>query len=1382
MNFIKSLFHPRPLASLLLVSLVPASAWAQDKPQGCRAGVDVVFTDALGLATEVASAEINLGRASNGTFRSAASAASTTPTTRLSIAAPAAGTYLLNASYSFGVDVLGQPLSFVRQQSVSIACGRTQEVAIAIPTGMKVAGSADVHLGRPTRPGRLAGAVVAEALGAASQLGEADLGKTESVVQGGCASDDFADGNLAPFSVNRIGNDALGSAAEAAGRLRLSAAGTELYHGSDNGTMVHQTVDGDFRAEIEIVGFPVDQGGQFRKAGLMVRSGLGANDARVMAMAVAHFPPSNAAALQFDVRLTNGGNATEIGSTVQNVTLPMRLAIQKRGDLVEVFYASPGNEWIKAGGALGGQATMPALASPVLVGAMASSYSANTTVTAELDNFRLCQPESDDPILPPPPPPCDPGSPLDVVFLLDMSGSMHFVNPDGSTKFTAAKASLRALNDALIGRGDGSRAALITFSGVNRDPAHNLANGARLRANLSGDLVGLNAILDGLSLAGTPNHATTPLPIALRLAAGVITDQVALTGSPIVIAVGDWTPNIDIRGFGAVEYPLDQVQAIPLKDGSNWRSKSEVAWTGNYRGSSNSFTGETLANSMALIEGFAQELNGTRIFGVVTTGDGSGIGTYRLQLAEYAAYFTSGEFFTADNQSEMVARMTEIMTAVNCGEDGLSSIGDTVWYDQDGDGNQDPDENGLAGVTVNLLDLDKNLLASTTTDGDGHYRFSGLTPGTYEVVVDTATLPVGIGDQTYDFDGVDSADYALVTVAAYQGQNDVDFGYDLDKKNDAPPLVECIEDNFNDDKLHPDWQAGFIGNANSGFADEKDGKLYVVGNGSEMFDADHGFFVYRAVQASALRVEVDLRGMVSGSGALFEKTGLMIRSSLDALAPRLMVQFQPNWPGVGGSLQFRYRTSQGATGSSTWATNLNPVNLPVRVAIEKHDDIYTVEYSTDDGVNWTRPVGGTAAPLTAALGDDLLIGMSVTSYAATTSIGGFDNFSLCPLEDREMIDEACVSEAEASPYSNYSGGHALWMPGISKQLVHGNTPGTWTQYSDGTARYTGTVHDLSNVNKIFEVDLQLSGYTTVAPPGSPKKELSSNAYAPVGPINPSTWFYYTTSDAILTGRGLWEGAVIQVTRRGPAFQVGKGANNKNLKYGGSGWFDWKVIQQPSSGPALQVSGDGDFNLDYDCDEIVNCILEAPPDQYSASGTLWGFSLAPFANDLRFVTPGTFTEYSDGTARLEAQVYKFGEPNKKFDVLVTLSGRTTSPPPGSPKLELHPNAYVPIGPIDPSIWHYYPTFNATFTGLGDWAGALVNVTRRGPAWQVGVGANNNNANAGASAWFFFTTVHQPHNHIRLPGTGIGDMKIEFGCPPAGHSELPTGSGSQSKGKG
>ncbi|PJJ73225.1 SdrD B-like protein [Diaminobutyricimonas aerilata] len=51
-------------------------------------------------------------------------------------------------------------------------------------------------------------------------------------------------------------------------------------------------------------------------------------------------------------------------------------------------------------------------------------------------------------------------------------------------------------------------------------------------------------------------------------------------------------------------------------------------------------------------------------------------------------------------------------------------IGNRVWFDADQDGIQDADEPPLAGVTVELVDADGNVVGTRTTDADGNYYFS----------------------------------------------------------------------------------------------------------------------------------------------------------------------------------------------------------------------------------------------------------------------------------------------------------------------------------------------------------------------------------------------------------------------------------------------------------------------------------------------------------------------------------------------------------------------------------------------------------------------------------------------------------------------------------
>ena len=69
------------------------------------------------------------------------------------------------------------------------------------------------------------------------------------------------------------------------------------------------------------------------------------------------------------------------------------------------------------------------------------------------------------------------------------------------------------------------------------------------------------------------------------------------------------------------------------------------------------------------------------------------------------------------------------------------AIGDYVWNDLNHDGVQGALEPGVAGVTVVLLTTDGTVIATTTTDANGHYVFDNVGAGDYQVKF--SNLPTG---------------------------------------------------------------------------------------------------------------------------------------------------------------------------------------------------------------------------------------------------------------------------------------------------------------------------------------------------------------------------------------------------------------------------------------------------------------------------------------------------------------------------------------------------------------------------------------------------------------------------------------------------------------
>ena len=57
-----------------------------------------------------------------------------------------------------------------------------------------------------------------------------------------------------------------------------------------------------------------------------------------------------------------------------------------------------------------------------------------------------------------------------------------------------------------------------------------------------------------------------------------------------------------------------------------------------------------------------------------------------------------------------------------------ASLGDFVFLDQNANGVQDAEDEGVEGAIVSLL-VDDEVVATTTTNEDGFYEFTDLTPG-----------------------------------------------------------------------------------------------------------------------------------------------------------------------------------------------------------------------------------------------------------------------------------------------------------------------------------------------------------------------------------------------------------------------------------------------------------------------------------------------------------------------------------------------------------------------------------------------------------------------------------------------------------------------------
>ena len=128
----------------------------------------------------------------------------------------------------------------------------------------------------------------------------------------------------------------------------------------------------------------------------------------------------------------------------------------------------------------------------------------------------------------------------------------------------------------------------------------------------------------------------------------------------------------------------------------------------------------------------------------------------------------------------------EAERGVDAGYYEKASLGDLVFFDSNGNGIQDDDENGVEGVSVNLLNGDGSPTGeTTTTNEDGEYGFAGLDPGDYivefvitdglELTLQDAAIPGA--DDTNDSDAdQDSGRSHIVTLASGENNPTIDAG------------------------------------------------------------------------------------------------------------------------------------------------------------------------------------------------------------------------------------------------------------------------------------------------------------------------------------------------------------------------------------------------------------------------------------------------------------------------------------------------------------------------------------------------------------------------------------------------------------------------------
>ena len=242
-----------------------------------------------------------------------------------------------------------------------------------------------------------------------------------------------------------------------------------------------------------------------------------------------------------------------------------------------------------------------------------------------------------------------------------------------------------------------------------------------------------------------------------------------------------------------------------------------------------------------------QNPNGNTL--ATTTTDGNGFyGFSDLQAGDYKIMFGTPTGFNAtprtgfgdNNQDDNSdnnpnnGNMTDVFT-LSPGENNptidagfnkpapqLASVGNQVFEDLNNNGIKEGNESGIGGVEVKLQSPNGNTLATTTTDGDGIYGFSGLQSDSYKIMFGTpngfnAVSRTGFGDNDIDNNSDNNPDNGNMTDVFFlsPGENNptIDAGFNKVTTPTCPdgsplktPGTVCddFNPNTNNDRIQAD--------------------------------------------------------------------------------------------------------------------------------------------------------------------------------------------------------------------------------------------------------------------------------------------------------------------------------------------------------------------------------------------------------------------------------------------------------------------------------------------------------------------------------------------------------------------------------------------------
>jgi protocatechuate 3,4-dioxygenase beta subunit len=160
-------------------------------------------------------------------------------------------------------------------------------------------------------------------------------------------------------------------------------------------------------------------------------------------------------------------------------------------------------------------------------------------------------------------------------------------------------------------------------------------------------------------------------------------------------------------------------------------------------------------------------------------------GTYTVRETDLGGWYSTLDATAPnDNLIPVTLAIGQISTNNIFHDTQRASIGDFVWNDLNGNGQQDggAESSGLSNVVVRLYDIGNNVLDTTITDASGAYAFTNLLTGTYAVEfgapANYLSTTSNVGNDATDSDTLPGTNRtAAITLASGQNESTVDAGF-----------------------------------------------------------------------------------------------------------------------------------------------------------------------------------------------------------------------------------------------------------------------------------------------------------------------------------------------------------------------------------------------------------------------------------------------------------------------------------------------------------------------------------------------------------------------------------------------------------------------------